>query len=121
MKSHTQWIKEGDKNMKFFHAQTMKRRRCNKIVGLENERGYWCSEPVHVDAIVVGYFQKLFLTCDWRILEITDCVETRLLEEDRRQLMWLVLAEEVKQIVFQIPADKSLGPNGFTGNFYHEY
>ncbi|KAM1049126.1 hypothetical protein EV2_028996 [Malus domestica] len=80
MKSRTQWIKEGDKNTKFFHAQTMK-----------------------------------------RISEITDCVKTRLSEVDRRQLMRPVLVEEVKQIVFQILADKFPGPDGFTGSFYHKY
>lgn len=29
--------------------------------------------------------------------------------------------KEVRQIVFQIPADKSPGPDGFMGSFYHEY
>lgn len=32
-----------------------------------------------------------------------------------------VSKEEVQQIVYQILADKSLGPYGFIGSFYHEY
>ena len=48
-------------------------------------------------------------------------MESRLSVEDMRQLMQPVLDEEIRQTVFQITADKSLGPNGFTGSFYHEY
>lgn len=45
LKSRTQWIQEGDKNIKFFHAQTAKWRRCNKIIRLEDGQGVWCTDP----------------------------------------------------------------------------
>lgn len=41
LKSRTQWIQVGDKNTKLFHAQMVKRRRCNKIMGLEDDQGVW--------------------------------------------------------------------------------
>lgn len=56
-KSRIQWIQEGDKNTKFFHAHIVKRRGWNKILGLENAQGVWCPEPSQVDAIAVSYFQ----------------------------------------------------------------
>ena len=40
-KSRVQWLQEGDKNTKFFHAQTMKRRRRNTIRGLKEDDGIW--------------------------------------------------------------------------------
>ncbi|KAM2454073.1 hypothetical protein PS1_014221 [Malus domestica] len=80
LKSRNQWIKEGDKNTKFFHAQIMKRRRCNKIVGLEDEQGTWCTEPSKVDEIAVMYFRNLFRTCNLQgTHEITECVEAQIL------------------------------------------
>lgn len=75
-----------------------------------------------MDVIAVGYFQKLFMSCSpCGVLDITDCVETRLSEAARSNIMRPVLEEEVRQIVFQIPVDKSPGLDGFTGGFYHEY
>lgn len=41
LKSRIQWLKEGDKNTKLFHAQTLKRWRSNLIRGLEDMEGVW--------------------------------------------------------------------------------
>ncbi|KAM2502553.1 hypothetical protein ACFX1W_033092 [Malus domestica] len=122
LKSRNQWMKEGDKNTKFFHAQTMKRRRCNKIVGLEDEQGNWCTGPGEVDEIAVRYFRNLFRTCNPRgTKEITECVEAQIRPEKAHWLMQTITAEEVRSSMFQIPADKAPGPDGFTGSFYHEF
>ncbi|KAM2339606.1 hypothetical protein PS2_018566 [Malus domestica] len=100
----------------------MKRRRCNKIMGLENAQGVWCTKPSQVDAIAVSYFQSLFLTCNpIRVPEITECVKDRISVEDTRGLMQPVTEEEVHHTIFQIPADKSSGPDRFTGRLYHQY
>lgn len=70
----------------------------------------------------MGYFLKLFLSCNLhRVSEITEYMEIQLSIEDRRQLMQLMLDEEIRQTVFQIPADKSPRPDGFIGSFYHKY
>lgn len=53
LRSGIQWILEGNKNMKYFHAQTAKWRRCNKILGLEDSQGVWHKEVEQVDRIVV--------------------------------------------------------------------
>lgn len=100
----------------------MKRRQCNKIMGLENAQGVRCTEPGQVDVIAVSYFQNLFFTCNpIRFMEITECVEARMSVEDSRRLMQLVTEKKVLHIMFQIPANKSSGPDGFIGSFFHEY
>lgn len=38
-KARVQWVKEGDKNSKFFHAVTAERRKMNKILSMTNEVG----------------------------------------------------------------------------------
>lgn len=112
----------GDKNTNFFHAQMTKRQRCNKILGLEDDQGVWCTDHSRVDSIAVNYFKNLFLTCNpSRVEEITDCVEAQISLEDKRRLLQPITDEEVWLTMFQIPADKSPGPDGFTGSFYHEY
>ena len=38
------WLKERDKNIKFFHAQASKRHKQNTILGIWDEQGRWCDE-----------------------------------------------------------------------------
>lgn len=42
-KSREKWVKFGDRNTAFFHAQTVIRRRPNHIQGLTLEDGNWCT------------------------------------------------------------------------------
>ncbi|XP_019459941.1 PREDICTED: uncharacterized protein LOC109359701 [Lupinus angustifolius] len=45
-KSREKWVRFGDRNTKFFHTQTIVRRKRNKIHGLFHGDGSWSSDPV---------------------------------------------------------------------------
>ena len=38
------WLKEDDRNTKFFHAQASERRKQNTIMDIWDEHGRWCDE-----------------------------------------------------------------------------
>lgn len=56
------WLKNGDKNTKFFHANVTQRRRANQIVRIENEDGALCSTPEEITNAFTDYFQKILST-----------------------------------------------------------
>lgn len=45
-KSREKWITLGDRNTKFFHAETIIRRKRNKIHGLNLPTGTWCTDDL---------------------------------------------------------------------------
>lgn len=59
-RSRADWLKEGDKNTKFFHAKASARKRKNKIWGIENSHGSWLKEKEKIESEFYNYFQELF-------------------------------------------------------------
>lgn len=59
------WLKEGDKNFKFFHAKASYRRRHNGITFLQNDDGIWL-EDAQLDDHIGNYFNSLFLASEER-------------------------------------------------------
>lgn len=54
------WLKEGDRNTKFFHSRASYRRRRNRIAGLENDYGEWRSEGHEVIDFIGFFIQNLY-------------------------------------------------------------
>lgn len=59
-KSKIQWLREGDKNTKFFRAQTLKRRRFNQIWGIKDSHGVWHKNENEICDTATAYFVELF-------------------------------------------------------------
>ncbi|KAM1612549.1 hypothetical protein ACFX1R_002073 [Malus domestica] len=122
VKSRAQWLKESDKNSKFFHAQTLKRRRFNQIKGLEDLNGVWQEDEAAISSITTSYFAELFKSSSpGQIDEFGECLAPRVSVEDNLALTAAVSEEEIKMDVFQIPPIRAPGPDGYSGCFYQDH
>lgn len=121
-KSKDKWLKEGDKNTKFFHLTTLLRRRRNKIEGLVDENGIFSSNAQIMKNIDATYFKNLFSESatndsDFAIPIMFPALETH-------DLNWIkrgVSATEVKNTVFGIGGLKAPGSDGFPAIFYQKH
>ena len=59
-RSRALWAVHDDKNSKFFHSKATQRHRKNKIEGIKNSAGHWCSRPKDIADFLVDYFKTLF-------------------------------------------------------------
>ncbi|CAN6583607.1 unnamed protein product [Malus baccata var. baccata] len=122
VKSRNQWLREGDKNTKFFHAQTLKRHRFNSIRGIEDARGIWHETTEGIGNTAIDYFTELFQSCKPNLVEeVQSCMEGRLSLEDNQGLTAMVSDGEILEAAFQIPPTRSPGPDGFSGCFYQDH
>lgn len=62
-KSRENWVCFGNKNTKFFHTQTIIRRRRNRIIGL-NIDGSWCTNDNSLKQEALHFFRTLFISSE---------------------------------------------------------
>ncbi|KAF5472982.1 hypothetical protein F2P56_009634 [Juglans regia] len=112
------WLKERDKNSKFFHEVISQRRQSSSIAQMVLENGKVLSSPVVVHAGAVKYFQELL--SEATETERTDLhglmhPEVSLIENEK--LCSSPMEEEVLAAIFSILQQSSLGPDGFGSSF----
>lgn len=54
------WLKDGDKNTKFFHASTIQRRGRNRVQRIQNDRGEWVEGKEETFQAVLQHYAKVY-------------------------------------------------------------
>ncbi|KAH1130740.1 hypothetical protein J1N35_002118 [Gossypium stocksii] len=59
-RSRAQWLKDGDRNTKYFHAKATRRLKKNSIEKINDENGNWIMESKEICKAARSYFWNLF-------------------------------------------------------------
>ena len=59
-RSRTMYLKDGDRNTRFFHCRATQRRCRNLITRIKDQENIWCTKPDQILAIFLAYYQQLF-------------------------------------------------------------
>ena len=116
------WLKEGDKNTSFFHAQASERRKQNTILGIWDCCGRWCEGQDNIAQAAIDYFNNIYASASPSgIDEVIDAIPIRVTEEMNENLNKSFTREEVAIALKQIHPTKAPGPNGMSAIFYQKY
>ena len=112
------WLKEGDKNNKYFH-KIANSHRCHNSICQLFINGEISSDQDVIKAQIIGFYQHLFT-------EDTDC---RPLQDglacnsiSTEEATWLERSfeeEDIFNVVCNMNGDKSPGPKSFPTEFFH--
>ena len=61
-RSKAHWLREGDRNTKFLHAQASERRKQNTILGIWDKFENWCGDQDSIARAAVSYFDEIYST-----------------------------------------------------------
>jgi hypothetical protein len=113
------WLKEGDRNTKFFHRLANSHRRHNFIGALDID-GNTTMDSEEIKDEIVHYYQSLYSeSAHWRP-KLDGLSFNRLNSEDAAVVI-RPFEEEVQAAVNAMPGDKApAGPDGFTLAFYQK-
>lgn len=60
-KSRKVWIRDSDRNTRYYHAKTILRRRKNKILELRSSGGDWVTDQQQLKGMTIDFYKLLFL------------------------------------------------------------
>ena len=121
-KSREKWVKLGDWNNSFFHAQTMIRRKRNKVEGLHIAGDVWCTDPQTLEREAFCFFKKLFVVDHVRLPQVVSSIKVPPLPiEASHRLLEDVTKDEVWNALKFMKAFKSPRPDGFQPFFFKKF
>ena len=119
-RSRVQWLKQGDKNTKYFQLMATSHKRFNTIDKLEVE-GVIISESEEIMNEVVSFYQKLYKESEqWRPhfnLQGSESISV----EEKEWLQRQFEEDEVLETLKFCSSDKAPGLDGFPMSFYQSF
>jgi hypothetical protein len=121
-KSCETWLREGDRNSRFFHLSSIIRRRCNSIDAIKADNGEWIVKLADIMEFVVAKFQNLFLEEPVSFPEnLENLIPTSLSIEENEEMCKIFTPLEIKSELFAMQSFKAPGPDRLPPLFYKKY
>ena len=118
-RSRIDWLREGDRNTKFFHSKAVWRARKNKVKQIKDDNGTVHTSQESMGQLVNDYFQHLFAT-DTSLdpSPVLSLLEEKVSAEMNEKLCAEFSDREIGDALFQIGPLKAPGPDGFPARFF---
>ena len=102
-----------------------KQREKNQINKIRNENGEITTDNTEIQSIIRDYYQQLSANKMDNLEEMDMFLEKynfpKLNQEEIEDLNKPITSKEIKTVIRNLPANKSLGPDGFTAEFYQKF
>ncbi|XP_075665198.1 uncharacterized protein LOC142634829 [Castanea sativa] len=113
-RSRIMWLRDGDRNTKFFHSKASQRRRRNYITKLRDDTGNWCVGQDHVNDTILNFYQTLFSSAEPSgLTDVVEVIPHVVTPDMNMKLESVFTIEEVEMAVEQMAPLKSPGLDGF--------
>ncbi|XP_058079904.1 uncharacterized protein LOC131228087 [Magnolia sinica] len=119
-KARLHWLKEGDRNTRFFHKMANWHASNNRISSLLVD-GIRLEDEDEISGAMISYFYSLLNGKHWRRPTLDGIQFNALPEAEASSLEVPFSEEEIKRAVNSLGADKAPGPNGFLIAFYAHF
>jgi hypothetical protein len=120
-KAKAKWLKDGDRNTKFFHASANQRRKGHHIQSILDMDGRLCQTQAQIKEAFISYYKELFTAGDVRWVEDSvQAVEWKVSPEMNQKLLADFTIEKISSVLYQMSPLKAPGPDGFPACFYQE-
>ena len=124
-KSRQTWLKEGDKNTRFFHKATIQHRQQNIVSRLKTPSGQIVEKQADIESNLVHFYSELLKepkeASNEDIQAITRYIPKPVTQDQNITLKRKIERMQVEEAIFQMEKGKAPGPDGFTIDFFQNY
>ncbi|CAA0817977.1 Unknown protein [Striga hermonthica] len=123
-RARVDWLKEGDRNTRFFHNRAKERFRRNRIDRIQNDQGAWLTNEEEIVRQVTTFFHHLFSSrrpTEEKIRLITENVGCGISSDEACLLDAPFTEKDVLDALMSIDPYKAPGADGFHAIFYQKY
>lgn len=118
-RSRVTFLREGDRNTKWFQRKATWRKKKNDITKLKDSSGVWIEDKKGLEEMTNCFFKKLYEKDDRAAPhEIMELFQTTVTQGMNESLTKPFSASEISNALFQIGPLKAPGPDGFPARFY---
>jgi hypothetical protein len=117
--SQISWLKEGDRNTKYFHCKAASRAKKNRIKLLRKEDGQIMKDKKEMANMTRDFFKKLYNVYPGvQPEELVNLFQPLIMEDMNKELCKDFAEEEISDALFQIGPLKAPGPDDFPAGFF---
>lgn len=110
------WLKDGDRNTKFFHNKASQRSKDNHIGKIKDSNGVWSRGDDKVEVVFLQYFREMFNSSN-----PIDVVQGKLSSTHKEWCTRDFIVEEIRDAISQIHPLKAPGPDGLSAMCFEKY
>ena len=121
-RSRTSWLKDDDRNTKYFHSRASHRRRRNTLSVVRLDTGELSSDPELIRTQFMNYYTELFTAAPLEDVDvILEGIEPSVTDEMNLRLTSPFSEHEIDTAMKQMAALKAPEPDGMPPVFYQSY
>lgn len=112
------WLKDGDRNTRFFHKFAATRKEHNRIKRLKNDAGEWQDTSESIQDTIIKYFENIFTATTVEENMPNGVKFKSITPTQKESRMQIVTEEEVRAAVMSMYPEKSPGIDGLNPCFF---
>ena len=121
-KARINWLREGDKNTKYFHSYVKGKRVSNRIRTLQRGNGSWTTNEEEIVTEISDFFKDLFNSGRrGDMSEILDGIPQSITQEMNERLTQAVEEKEIHEALFSMNSKKAPGQDRMTPLFFQRF
>lgn len=120
-KAKVTWLRNAEKNTKFYHAKIKQRRARSQINSVVDSWGNRVTQEKEIQGVFLKYYMELLGTVanGGQDIKVDVLRDGKILSEEQSNALIAPIQEmEIKEAFFAVGNDKSPGPDGFSAGFF---